>query len=81
MGSVKTWSTKEEVLKDLAKASGRRIGNLDDGYLVVGDGPPPIIVEDDGNVYFTFYNTFEISSALDFSRAARILYTRFLLCH
>ncbi|XP_026729215.1 RNA polymerase II degradation factor 1-like isoform X2 [Trichoplusia ni] len=47
MGSVKTWSTKEEVLKDLAKASGRRIGNLDDGYLVVGDGPPPIIVEDD----------------------------------
>ncbi|CAH0579531.1 unnamed protein product [Chrysodeixis includens] len=47
MGSVKKWSTKEEVLKDLAKASGRRIGNLDDGYLVVGDGPPPIIVPDE----------------------------------
>lgn len=56
MGSVKTWSTKEQVLKDLARASGRRIGNLDDGYLVVGDGPPPMIVEDDGNVYVTSSN-------------------------
>lgn len=47
----KPWSTKEEVLKDLAKAYGRRtssIDDLDEGYFVVGDAPPPVRRENIG---------------------------------
>ncbi|KAJ8729828.1 hypothetical protein PYW07_016866 [Mythimna separata] len=50
MAYMKAWSTKEEVLKDLAKASGRssrKKDDLDEGYLVIGDAPPPVIPEDE----------------------------------
>ncbi|KAJ8728429.1 hypothetical protein PYW08_016814 [Mythimna loreyi] len=49
MAYMKAWTTKEEVLKDLAEASGSktRKKDLDDGYLVVGDAPPPVIPEDE----------------------------------
>ena len=51
MAYVKAWTTKEEVLKDLARASGKRPRKNDDlneDYMVIGDAPPPVILEDEG---------------------------------
>lgn len=51
MAYVKAWTSKEEVMNDLARASGkstRKRDNLDEGYLVIGDAPPPVIPEDTG---------------------------------
>lgn len=47
MAPVKAWSTKEEVLKDIRRASGR-IGKNEgiESCLVVGDVPPPVLEED-----------------------------------
>ncbi|CAB3252988.1 unnamed protein product [Arctia plantaginis] len=49
MNSVTAWSTEDQVLETLKKLSnGRRgLGNLDNTYLVKGDKPPPILIEEE----------------------------------
>uniref|UniRef100_A0A2A4IWM5 Uncharacterized protein n=1 Tax=Heliothis virescens TaxID=7102 RepID=A0A2A4IWM5_HELVI len=48
---VSSWSTKEEVLDDIRRAAGRRIGKKEEieSCLIIGDVPPPVL-EEDGNI-------------------------------
>ncbi|CAH0723094.1 unnamed protein product, partial [Brenthis ino] len=39
--AFKGWYSKQDVMKDLSKASGTRVSDLDEEYVVVGEQPPP----------------------------------------
>ncbi|KAG6463880.1 hypothetical protein O3G_MSEX014127, partial [Manduca sexta] len=51
------WYTKEDVLKDLAVATGK-VPNIDSSYLVVGERPPPqYFCEPDDEMELMFRDT------------------------
>lgn len=51
------WSNKEDVLKDLEVATGHQVTDVDDGYFLYGEQPPPPrVVDNEGLCILCLFN-------------------------